>query len=115
MNIKLYHNPGCSKSRQALQLLREQGIEPEIVEYLKQPPSALELTHLLSRLGIPARELMRTQESAYQEAGLARADATEDELIAAITEHPILLQRPILEYGDRAVIGRPPERLLELL
>lgn len=113
--MQLYHNPRCSKSRGALELLRERGIEPEIVAYLEQPPSPVELKTLLRKLGLPARALLRTGETEYAELGLADEALGEDALVEAMSRHPRLIERPILVAGDRAVIGRPPERVLELL
>lgn len=115
MNITLYHNPRCSKSRQTLALLREHDIEPDIVEYLETPPNEATLRELQSMLGVNVREMMRTNEAAYKELGLGRDSVTETELLAAIAAHPILLQRPIVVHGKRAVIGRPPENVLDLL
>ena len=115
MDVKIYHNPRCSKSRQTLGLLQERGANPEIVEYLKTPPSETELRHLLVLLRLSPRELMRTQEQAYLEAGLDDPGLSEDELIGAMIEHPILIQRPIVVAGGRAAIGRPPEKVLDLL
>ena len=111
---ELYFNPACSKCRTADALLKERGIEAEVVRYLDRAPSVDELRQLMTGLGIDdPREMMRTGESVYAELGLTGAGP--DELLAAITEHPILLERPIFVVGDRAVIARPPERLLELL
>ncbi len=99
----LYHNPRCSKSRQALEILRTAGIEPRIIEYLKTPPSVAELR----RLNLPARDLVRDNEDEF--AQLKLADASEADLLAAIARYPILLQRPIVVHGDRAIVARPPE------
>ncbi|MGH8162366.1 MAG: arsenate reductase (glutaredoxin) [Gammaproteobacteria bacterium] len=114
-SITLYHNPRCSKSRAALALLRERGIEPTIVEYLKTPPDEAALHGLLKKLGLDACDVIRKGEAPYRELGLGRGSITEVELIAAIAAHPILLERPIAVVGKRAVVGRPPERVLELL
>lgn len=111
----LYHNPRCSKSRAALALLTERGIEPRIVAYLERPPSVEELRTLLARLGLGARELLRTGEAEYKELGLDDPALDDAALIAAMHAHPRLIERPILVVGERAVIGRPPERVLELL
>ena len=113
--VVLYHNPRCSKSRQALALLREHGVEPEIVEYLKTPLSADALRELLDALGMSARDLLRTGEAPYRELALAAPATTEEALIAAIAAHPILMQRPVARRGARAVLGRPPERVAALL
>src|SRR5690606_484349 len=101
----LWHNPRCSKSRGALELLRGRGIEPEIRDYLRQPPGAGELRAMLDRLGISARALLRTGEDEYEALGLADPALGEDALIAAMAKHPRLIERPILLAGDRAVIG----------
>jgi arsenate reductase len=111
----LWHNPHCSKSRGALDLLRECSIEPEIRDYLGQPPDARELRELLDRLGLAARQLLRTGEDEYSTRGLDDPALDEDSLIAAMATHPRLIERPILVAGRDAVIGRPPERVLELL
>lgn len=110
----LYHNPRCSKSRAALALLQERGIEPELVLYLQAPPSVTELKALLGKLRLSAGELVRSKEAEYRERGLGR-DSSEAELLAAMAEEPKLIERPILVCGERAVIGRPPENVLELL
>ena len=113
--IVIYHNPRCSKSRQTLALIRERGVEPEIVEYLKTPLDADALRDLLGVLGLSARDLIRSGEAPYRELGLADPDASEDDLITAVAANPILMQRPIVRRGDHAVVGRPPERVAELL
>lgn len=110
----LYHNPRCSKSRAALALLQERGVEPEVVLYLQTPPSIDELKRLLGRLGLSAAELVRSKEGAYRDAGLGK-QSSEAELLQAMAWEPKLIERPILVRGDRAVIGRPPEKVLELL
>jgi len=115
MPVTIYHNPKCSKSRQTLELLRERGIEPRVVEYLKTPLDDEALDALLKKLGMEPRALMRTKEDAYEEAGLADAKLTRKQLIAAMVEHPILIERPIVVNGARAAIGRPPEKVLEIL
>ncbi|MBU8978203.1 arsenate reductase (glutaredoxin) [Lysobacter sp. MMG2] len=112
---RLYHNPRCSKSRGALELLRERGITPEVVAYLDTPPSASELRELLAALGLPARALLRTGEEEYATLGLAEESLSEAALIDAMSTHPRLIERPIFVHGGRAVIGRPPEQVLTLL
>jgi arsenate reductase len=110
----LYHNPRCSKSRAALALLEERGVEVDVIEYLAVPPSRAALADLRAKLGRPVAEWIRKTEPAFQEAGLSDA-SSEDDLLAAIAAHPILLERPILVHGERAIVGRPPQRILELL
>ncbi|MFS0826201.1 arsenate reductase (glutaredoxin) [Pseudomonas phoenicis] len=113
--LTLYHNPRCSKSRSALALLEARGLAPTVVRYLDTPPDAATLRALLARLGLGARQLLRTGEDAYAALGLADPALTDEQLIAAMVEQPILIERPILVAGDRAVIGRPPENVLEIL
>lgn len=113
--ISIFHNPRCSKSRSALELLEERGIQPTIVRYLETPPNATELMALLGKLGIGARQLLRTGEDEYKELDLANPALSDDQLIAAMTQHPKLIERPIVIVGDKAVIGRPPEKVLEIL
>ncbi|MFP7721426.1 arsenate reductase (glutaredoxin) [Lysobacter sp. A3-1-A15] len=113
--LRLWHNPRCSKSRAALALLTERGIEPDIVAYLDEPPSLDDLRELVSALGISPRGLMRTGETEYSNLGLADPSLDDDALLAAMQAHPRLIERPVLVRGTRAVIGRPPERVLELL
>ncbi len=111
---RLYVNPACSKCRTALGLLSERGVEADVVEYLEEPPTRADLERLMAMLGTEdPRAMMRTGEPVYADLDLAHAD--HDRLLDAITEHPILLERPIFVVGDRAVVARPPERLLELL
>ncbi|MCE3251284.1 MAG: arsC [Cellvibrio sp.] len=113
--ITLYHNPRCSKSRDALALLREQGQEPEVILYMQTPPTAKSLKALLAKLGIGARDLLRTGEDAYKELGLADETLSETALIKAMVENPKLIERPIAVNGDKAVIGRPPENVLRII
>ena len=111
----IYHNPRCSKSRQTLALLQENGVEPEIVLYLETSPDANQLKTLLGLLGIEARALLRKSEDAYKECNLANQELSEAELISAMTEEPRLIERPIVVMGDKAVLGRPPENVLDLI
>jgi arsenate reductase len=115
MKITIYHNPRCSKSRQTLALLQDRGLEPRVIEYLREPPSAEELDKLLDMLDLAPRELMRRNETAYREAGLDDPVLTRRQLIEAMRTHPVLIQRPIVVADGRARIGRPPEAVLEIL
>lgn len=112
--VVIYHNPRCSKSRATLELLRERGIEPRIVEYLKTPPSKAEMERILERLGLEPRELMRQQEDEYIESALDDPGLTRETLILAMLQRPKLIQRPIVVVGERAAIGRPPGNVLEI-
>lgn len=112
---RLFHNPRCSKSRGALELLRARGVEPEIVDYLGEPPSVPALRELVAMLDRPARDLLRTSEPEYAALGLGDPSLDDDVLISAMSAHPRLIERPVFAHGDRAVIGRPPERVLDLL
>lgn len=112
---RIYHNPRCSKSRAALALLREQGIEPEIVEYLKTPPDRATLEALIRMLGIRPRDLLRSGEAEYRELGLADPELPDEHIVQAMVDHPKLIERPIVVQDGRARIGRPPERVLEIL
>lgn len=111
--VTIYHNPRCSKSRQTLALLEERGIEPRVVLYLEQPPSVDELRNLLAQLGIGPRDLARTKESIYAELDLA--SASDDDLITAMTTHPVLIERPIVQANGKAALGRPPEDVIAIL
>ena len=114
-DLTLYHNPRCSKSRSTLQLLEDRGVQPTLVRYLETPPNAEQLRDLLRKLGISARQLLRTGEDEYRELNLANTALSDADLIDAMAAHPRLIERPILVAGNRAVIGRPPENVLELL
>ena len=113
MTVTIYHNPRCSKSRTTLALLRENGVEPEIVEYLNAPPGADELKRILAMLGIGPRDLMRAKEA--REAGLDDPSLSDDALIAGMVANPIVIERPIVVSGGQARIGRPPESVLEIV
>jgi arsenate reductase len=114
-DVCMFHNPRCSKSRQTLQLLQQQGIEPALRLYLQDPPDQQELVQLLDKLGITARDLMRRSEVIYKEQGLADPSLSDAELIDAMVRYPKLIERPIVVVGERAVLGRPPENVLSLL
>ena len=113
-DITIYHNPRCGKSRATLALLEERGVTPRIIEYLKTPPSAAELTSLVKQLGIEAGQLVRTGEDIYK-ARYAGKKLSASEWIEAMVRDPILIERPIVVKGNRAVLGRPPENVLQLL
>lgn len=115
MGVTIYHNPRCSKSRQTLDLLRERGIEPSVVEYLKTPPSAAEIADILEKLGRTPRELMRTKEAEYKDQGLGDPSLGDGALINAMVATPKLIERPIVLAGGKAAVGRPPESVLEIL
>lgn len=115
MKTEIYHNPRCSKSRRTLALLQEQGVQPEVVEYLKTPPDRATLEHLLDMLGMEPRDLMRRKEAEYEALGLDNPDLDRDSLIQAMIDHPKLIERPIVVRGGKAAIGRPPEQVLDLL
>ncbi len=115
MSVQIYHNPRCSKSRKTLELLQAQGVEPEIIEYLKTPPSKAELDRILKKLGMQPRELMRKKEAAYKDAGLDDESLSRASLIAGMVDNPSVIERPIVVHGDKAAVGRPPESVLEIL
>ncbi|ACZ75996.1 arsenate reductase [Dickeya parazeae Ech586] len=115
-SVTIYHNPRCSKSRETLTLLQQQGIEPEVVLYLDTPPDAATLTRLIKQLGFnSARELMRRKEELYRELNLADDTLTEAQLIEAMVTHPKLIERPIVIANGHAKLGRPPEQVLDIL
>ncbi len=114
-DIAIYHNPRCSKSRQSLALLEENGVNPEIILYLDHPPTEAGLSAVLAKLGVGPRDIIRKGEDAYKEKNLADDSLSDTQLVAAMVAHPILIERPIIVRGDRAVVGRPPENVLELL
>jgi arsenate reductase len=115
MDVILYHNPRCSKSRQTLQLLQTQGIEPTIRLYLEDCPSVKELKEVINKLGITPRALLRKGEETYKENKLSNKDLSDIALINAMVEFPKLIERPIVIKGDQARLGRPPEKILEIL
>jgi len=115
MSVTLYHNPRCSKSRQTLALLQEKGIEPTIINYLENPPKQTELKQILQLLGVKPRDIMRKNEEPYKTLSLNDATLSDSQLIKAIVDNPILLQRPIVVANGKAAIGRPPENVLEIL
>jgi arsenate reductase len=115
MSVKIFHNPRCSKSRQTLQLLKDQGVEVEIIEYLKTPPSTSELDDILQKLERQPRDLMRKKEAEYKEAGMDNLDLDRDALIKGMVDNPRLIERPIVLANNKAAVGRPPEDVLLIL
>ncbi len=113
--ITIYHNPNCSKSRATLELLKQQNIEPVVIEYLVNPPTPDILKQLLKKLGLTAREIMRQKEQPYTDYNLSDPDIREEDLLEIMSLNPILIERPIVVRGPLAVIGRPPENIMELL
>ncbi|WP_193073869.1 arsenate reductase (glutaredoxin) [Pseudomonas sp. FME51] len=112
--VRIYHNPRCSKSRQALALLEQQGDELEVIHYIDTPPDSATLSALLQQLGLTARELIRKGEDTYKELNLANPELSEAELVQAMEDYPRLIERPIVIRDGRAIIARPPEKILEL-
>ena len=115
MSVIIYHNPRCSKSRQTLELLRSKGVEPEIREYLKSPPSVSEIEEVLELLGIDPVDLMRRKEAPLKELGLGDGSKDRASLVQAMHDNPILIERPIVITNGKAAIGRPPEDVLKIL
>ena len=115
MKVTIYHNPSCSKSRRTLELIRERGHEPEIIEYLKSPPDEETLNDLLNKLDLAPRELMRRNETPFRELGLDDPSIERAALIRAMVAFPVLIERPIVVSEGRARLGRPPEQVLEIL
>jgi arsenate reductase len=116
MQFSIFHNPKCSKSRETLKLLNEKGIQPEIILYLAAPPTEKELTTILNKLGIEAKELIRFKEGVAGELGIKPSDQRpEEEWVRLMVKNPVLIERPIVMTSQRAVIGRPPEKILELI
>lgn len=114
-DVTIFHNPRCSKSRQTLELLQQNGIEADVVEYLKTPPDAEQLEQILTLLGLEPRELMRSNEAEYSEQGMDKLDLSREQLIALMVRYPKVIQRPIVIKDGKAAIGRPPETVLEIL
>ena len=115
MSVTIYHNPRCSKSRETLKLIEARGIEPNIVEYLKTPPSSAELKAILKKLELKPQDIIRKGEPLYAELGLKDRKLDDDALIALLVKHPILIERPIVVAGGKAALGRPPESVLKIL
>jgi arsenate reductase len=113
--VQILHNPRCSKSRTTLQLLKDNGVEPEIILYLDKPPDADQLTAILGKLNMQPRDLMRKGQPEYKELGLDNDQLSDEQLISAMIETPILIERPVVLANDKAAIGRPPESVLEIL
>lgn len=112
--IKIYHNPRCQKSRQALRIIEESGSEVEVIEYLKTPPDVIEIRDLVEKLGVPVTYIIRRGEKIFKEQYKDK-EIDDDEWYAILAEHPILIERPIVIKGDEAVVGRPPENVEQLL
>ncbi|HEY5603590.1 MAG TPA: arsenate reductase (glutaredoxin) [Gammaproteobacteria bacterium] len=115
MAVTIYHNPRCSKSRQTLQLLKDNKVKPVVVDYLETPPSKAELKRILKMLNMKPRALLRRNESEYKALGLDDSAVTDEQIIDAILAHPRLMERPIVVTGNQAALGRPPENVLEIL
>ena len=115
MSVTIYHNPRCSKSRQTLSLLQEKSININVIEYLKTPPDISQLKQILKQLGYEPRQLMRKSEQIYKNLDLGNENKTAEDLVNAMAQNPILIERPIVLSGDKAAIGRPPESVLNIL
>ena len=115
MSVTIYHNSKCSKSRQTLELLGAKGITPNIIEYIKTPPTVKKLKEILSQLGIAPRDLIRKKEDTYKELELGNPSLSDKDLISFMVEHPILIERPIVITNGKATLGRPPEKVLDIL
>ena len=114
MDVTIWHNPRCSKSRQTLELLRSRGVEPKVVDYLKTPPSTGEIRRVLDLMGRPAHDLVRVGETAYRDEGLSK-QTSDEQLVEAMFHNPVLIERPVVIAGDKAVLGRPPENVLAII
>lgn len=115
MTVTIYHNPRCSKSRKTLQLLRDNDVEPTIVEYLSTPPNTEELSRILDLLKLEPRDLMRKNEAEYKTAGFDNSELSGEQLIQGMVDHPRIIERPIVVTGEKAAVGRPPENVLRIL
>ena len=115
MTIKIYHNPRCSKSRQTLELLKDKGLQLEVIEYLKTPPTLEELDNILKKLKLEPDQIVRKKEELCQELDLAKKKLSRQEWLKVLVKNPILIERPIVVNGNKAAIGRPPEKILEIL
>ncbi len=115
MTTTIYHNPRCSKSRQALELLDSRNIAPKVIKYLETPPEADELRQLIALLGIPAQQLLRKKEVEFKQSGLDKAALDDETVIKAMIRYPKLIERPIVVHNGKAVVARPPEKVLDIL
>ena len=115
MSVTIYHNPRCSKSRTTLGILQKLDVEVRVIEYLKTPPDSNKLAEILNLLGQSPRDFMRKGEAVYKQPGLNSSDRSEEDLIAAMVEHPILIERPIVLANGKAIVGRPPTRVFEIV
>ncbi|WP_026309395.1 arsenate reductase (glutaredoxin) [Kangiella aquimarina] len=113
--INILHNPRCSKSRQTLALLQENGVEPNVIEYLKNPPSKTKLKQIVKLLGVSPRDIIRTKEAEYKDAGLDNPDLTKEQIIELMVANPKVIERPIVFSNDKAAVGRPPENVLSVI
>lgn len=115
MPLTIYHNPRCTKSRETLELLKGKGLKPDVIEYLKTPPTAAELDAVLKKLGLEPDAIVRTKEDEYATSGLKNPNLSRAEKIAILVKFPILIERPIVVNGGKAALGRPPERVFEII
>ena len=113
--VRIFHNPRCSKCRLTMDILEDKGVDATVIEYLKTPPNKAELGEVLDLLGIEPRELMRKQEASYKDNNLNNPELSREQLIQAMIDNPILIERPIVINGNKATIGRPPEKVLDIL
>ena len=114
-NVRVFHNPKCSKCRLTMGILDDKGVDTTVIEYLKTPPNTAELSEILNLLGLEPRDLMRRHEAPYKDNNLGDPDLSREQLIQAMIDNPILIERPIVINGDKATIGRPPEKVLDIL
>ncbi len=114
-NVRVFHNPKCSKCRLTMGILDDKGVDTTVIEYLKTPPGSEELEQILDMLGLEPRDLMRKHEAPYKEQNLANPELSREQLIQAMIDNPILIERPIIINGNKATIGRPPEKVLDIL
>jgi len=113
--VRIFHNPRCSKCRLTMDILNDKGVDTTVVEYLNTPPTSTELDEVLKLLGLEPRDLMRKHETPYKENNLDNPDLNREQLIQAMIDNPILIERPIIINGNKATIGRPPEKVLDIL
>ncbi|RDX37467.1 arsenate reductase (glutaredoxin) [Kangiella sp. HD9-110m-PIT-SAG07] len=114
-DFNILHNPRCSKSRQTLELLQENGVEPTIVKYLETPPSEQEISNIVKLLGVKPRDILRKKEAEYKESGLDNQELNDQEVIKLMVKYPKVIERPIVYSGNAAAVGRPPENVLNII